>query len=66
MRLKKVLCQLDKRIAWIAYKLVDFEDTNSPAYHCFVAEKTALEVAREIVKQEDDRRSMERMEYVSE
>ena len=63
MNLRKVIAQLDKRIAWIAYKLVDFEDTDSPSYHFFVAEKTALEIAKEIVKQEDEKRNIERMEY---
>ena len=63
MRLRKVLYQIDKRIAWIAYRLVDFEDKDCDAYHYLAAEKSALEVAREIVKQEEDRRSIERMDY---
>lgn len=62
MRLKKVVWQLDKRIAWLSFKLMDFEDTECHAYHMMMAERSAMEVARDLVKKEDEMRAIERME----
>ena len=62
MRLRKVVKHIDHRIAWLGLKLETFTDKDTTAYHYILCEKKALEIAREIVKKEDERKAIERME----
>lgn len=63
MRLRKVIERIDHRISWLGLKIETFTDKNTTVYHHFVGEKKALEIAREIVRKEDEKRSLKRMEY---
>lgn len=63
MRLRKVIERIDHRISWLGLKIETFTDKNTTAYHYIVGEKKALEIAREIVRKEDERKAIERMEY---